>query len=128
MSLLVWRMERVWNPPFSHGANSWVTKTDPNPPRKEGEYPDRMYTTITDTTASELEAHILSQKSNPRLGKGVQMKVLMKATEDGRVEVVMPPGAAPDSVGFNLNRAFQRERKNKMVARLQAKLAAKQTA
>jgi hypothetical protein len=101
-----------------------MTKTDRFPAGKEGEYPDRMHT-ITDETASELEARILSQKSNPRLGKGVQMKVLMKATEDGRVEAVIPPGLPPDSVGFNLNRAFQHQRKNKMVARLQAKLAMK---
>ena len=103
-----------------------MTKTDRFPAGKEGEYPDRMYTAITDETASELEARILAQRSNPRLGRGTQMKVLMKATEDGRVEAVIPAGLPPDSVGYNLNRAFQYQRKNKMVARLQAKLAMKQ--
>jgi hypothetical protein len=111
-------------------AGAWVTKTDAKSPRKEECAPDRMIhsQTITHETASEVEARILAQKSNPRLGAGVQMKVLMKTTADGSVEVVMPPGAAPDSVGFNLNCAFQRQRRNKMVARLQAKLAMKQTA
>ena len=46
-------------------------------------------------------------------------------TIDGSVRLVMPAKAAPDSIGYNLNQAFQIEKKTKAVARLRAKLAAK---
>jgi hypothetical protein len=74
-----------------------------------------------------LQARVLTQKVNPNADQGPAMKVLMRTQEDGRVEVVMPMGVPPDTRGYNLNRAFQKERVSKVVARLQKKLAAKQT-
>jgi len=79
-----------------------------------------------DWAEAELQAAVLTQKVNANVDSGPAMKVLMRTKEDGRVEVVMPMGVPPDTRGYNLNRAFQKERKSKVVARLQKKLAANQ--
>jgi len=67
----------------------------------------------------------LHQKANANLDKGASMKVLMEVQTDGSVELVMPMGVAPDTAGYNRNRAFQKERKTKAQARLREKLAEK---
>jgi hypothetical protein len=88
------------------------------------------YTSCAECCADEeaaLHAAVLTQKVNASADTGPAMKVLMRTQEDGRVEVVMPMGVPPDTRGYNLNRAFQKERVSKVVARLQKKLAAKQT-
>lgn len=81
-------------------------------------------TTIKKMTEQECQ-DIMNTKANPWSNKGRTMKVVFRTMSDGSVKVVMPVGAPPDSVGHNQNRAFQRERKSKMVAKLQAKLAKK---
>ena len=77
-------------------------------------------------TSAELEARILSQKVNPNVDTGAEMKVLIRHNDDGTVTPVMPMGVPPDTAGFNRNRAFQKERVWKVQARLQRKLAKKQ--
>lgn len=113
-----------------------MLKTDAFVSREEVYAPSHRYrhrmpfpiTQIDDSTQEEaLEALILAQKSNPNLGAGAPMKVMMKRQDDGTVECVMPPGAPPDTVGYNRNRAFQKERAWKVTARLQQKLANRQT-
>ena len=84
-------------------------------------------TKIDPTQEEALEAFILAQKSNPNLGAGAPMKVMMKAYDDGTVESLMPAGVPPDTAGYNRNRAFQKERAWKVTVRLQQKLANRQT-
>jgi hypothetical protein len=86
----------------------------------------KMWDETEEDEEAALQAAVLTQKVNPNADQGPAMKVLMRTQEDGRVEVVMPMGVPPDTRGYNLNRAFQKERKSKVVARLQKKLAAKQ--
>ena len=69
--------------------------------------------------------YLLTQKANPYNDKGVGMPVIMETNNDGSIDVHMPHGAPPDSIGFNMNRAFQKQRVSKAVARLRAKHAAK---
>lgn len=72
-----------------------------------------------------LKYAVMTQKANAWLDSGAGMKVLMETQPDGSVELVMPMGVAPDTAGYNRNRAFQKERKTKAQARLRAKLAEK---
>lgn len=80
--------------------------------------------TITSEILAEQECHdIMFAKANPWANRGKAMKIALRTMSDGSVKLVMPIGTPPDSVGYNLNRAFQRERKAKMVAKLRAKMA-----
>jgi len=54
-----------------------------------------------------------------------QFKVAFETKEDGSVDVVIPMGAPPDSVGYNKNRAFQKERKTKAAQRVRDALERK---
>ena len=80
---------------------------------------------VYDEDRELLKYAVMTQKANAWLEKGAGMKVLMETQPDGSVELVMPIGVAPDTAGYNRNRAFQKERKTKAQARLRAKLAEK---
>jgi len=69
--------------------------------------------------------YLLTQRANPYCDSGVGMPVIMETNDDGTIDVIMPHGAPPDSIGFNKNRAFQKQRASMVVARLQKKHAAK---
>lgn len=84
--------------------------------------------TITSTIKKLTEQEyqdIMTAKANPWANRGKAMKVVFRTMSDGSVKVAMPIGAPPDSVGYNMNRALQRERRSKIAVRLQAKLMAK---
>jgi hypothetical protein len=55
--------------------------------------------------------------SGQKSGVRGEFKVGFETKADGTVEAVIPLGAPPDSVGYNKNRAFQRERKEKAKVR-----------
>jgi len=87
-------------------------------------FPDgRITVEISD---EEVEAFMLKNglsvmpKRTASKGQNAMVPVLFQAGEDGSVEVVLPAGAPPDTVGYNRNRGKQMEKKTKMVARLQA--------
>jgi len=80
---------------------------------------------VDDDDRELLKYAVMTQKANAWLDSGAGMKVLMETQPDGSVELVMPMGVAPDTAGYNRNRAFQRERRTKAQARLRAKLAQK---
>ena len=85
-------------------------------------------TTISNksSTAGAVEDFLTGKiKANPNLDKGRPMPVMFQTDESGRVSVVMTAGLPPDTIGFNLNRAAQKERKTSMVAKLRMKLEAK---
>jgi hypothetical protein len=65
-------------------------------------------------------------KTNPYLDSGKPTPVMFETDAYGNVAVLMPSGCPPDMKAYNENRAFQRQRKTKMVAKLRAKLLAKQ--
>lgn len=80
---------------------------------------------VYDDDRELLKYAVMTQKANSWLDSGAGMKVLMETQPDGSVELVMPMGVAPDTAGYNRNRAFQKERRTKAQARLRAKLAQK---
>jgi hypothetical protein len=49
--------------------------------------------------------------SGQKSGIRGQFKVAYETRDDGSVEVVIPMGAPPDTVGYNKNRALQKEKK-----------------
>ena len=86
-----------------------------------------MTSTLALTADQQLELDVVLGKSRGTHANrdGPAMRVLMDTMPDGSVRLVLPAGAAPDTVGYNRNRAFQKERKTKIAARLRAKLDAR---
>jgi hypothetical protein len=56
--------------------------------------------------------------SGQKSGIRGQFKVGFETLPDGKVEVVVPMGAPPDSMGYNKNRALQREKKTMAAKRV----------
>lgn len=84
---------------------------------------------IVSSTAGNIEDFMLGNvKVNASRDSGTPMPVIFETDENGRVNVVMTAGCPPDTIGYNMNRAAQRERKSVMVANLRRKLAAKSKA
>jgi hypothetical protein len=68
---------------------------------------------------------MLKMKGNAYLGSTTGMPVIAQTNPDGSIHYALPYNAPPDSVAYNKNCIYQMERKSKMKARLQSKLAKK---
>ena len=71
------------------------------------------------TTAWTREDILFSGQKSSSLNHGKMFKVGIQTLPDGSVEVVMPLGSPPDTIGYNRNKAFQMERKTKAKTRVQ---------
>ena len=83
---------------------------------------------VTTTPFQKTAEFVRSQKANAWADSGATMKVLHEEDDDGRIHLTMPDGCPPDSVGYNMNKCLQREKKTMAAARLRHKLAAKNEA
>ena len=66
--------------------------------------------------------------SGQKSGIRGQFKVAYETQDDGSVEVVIPMGAPPDTLGYNMNRALQKEKKTMAAKRVRDALNRKKEA
>jgi hypothetical protein len=90
-------------------------------------FPDSQIQVPTNSLSEEFRLmNGLLQVPKCRNDEYKRVPVLYQTEEDGSITTFLPAGTPPDTAGFNLNRAAQRERKTKMIHRLQQKRARKE--